>query len=184
MTRQIYEKEEYMMTLDNVLLEASCLNATKEVETCLKEGANPNARGILQTPLLNAVRNGNYDMVKLLIEAGANVKDEVYGTTPLIEAILFGYKIETKERYITSYFDDEYLAVFELLLENGGDLRTTDGDGKSALYHIVEKGLYSKLKDEILKYDDVTKQDIDNVYLLMDEYKRNDMRFIGQLRER
>lgn len=173
-----------MMALDNVLLEASCLNATREVEVCLQEGANPNARGILQTPLLNAVRNGNYDMAKLLIEAGANVKDEVYGTTPLIEAILFGYKIETNDRYITSYFDDEYLAVFGLLLENGGDWRIVDGDGKSALYHIIEKGLYNKLKDEILKYDDVTTQDLDNIYLQMDEYKRNDIRFIGQLRER
>lgn len=143
-----------MRALEEVLLEASRKNALREAEVCLQEGADANCKGVFETPLINAVRNGNYDMAKCLIENGADVNLETFGTTPLIETILFGHKRVVDNKMWTNSFGDKYYKVLTLLVENDADFKIEDGDGKDAYYHIVERGLLERF-DSLLKSHDL-----------------------------
>jgi ankyrin repeat protein len=85
-------------------------NASTMVTTPLPRGE--------MTALLVAARQGAFDGVKALIDAGANLDlADPVGTTPLIMAI------------VNRHNDDA-----ELLLENGADPNLTDASGMGALY--------------------------------------------------
>ena len=114
----------------NKLVNAIEKNDTKKVESLLKSGVNPNV-GTLpdygihrvfrimtetspQYPLAEACRQGNYEIVKLLIDHGAKVdfsKKEVW--SPLWKAIQ-RYKPDT-------------IPIVKLLLENGADIYHEEG---------------------------------------------------------
>lgn len=71
-----------------------------------------------QSPLLWATRNGHEDVIKLMIEANADleVRDKEEGATPLIWAARKGYK-----------------NVVNLLLERGGEINAKDNRGRTPL---------------------------------------------------
>ncbi|PTB58597.1 hypothetical protein M431DRAFT_63203, partial [Trichoderma harzianum CBS 226.95] len=71
-----------------------------------------------QSPLLWATRNGHEDVIKLMIEANADleVRDKEEGATPLIWAARKGYK-----------------NVVTLLLERGGEINAKDNHGRTPL---------------------------------------------------
>lgn len=71
-----------------------------------------------QSPLLWATRNGHEDVIKLMIEANADleVRDKEEGATPLIWAARKGYK-----------------NVVNLLLERGGEINAKDDHGRTPL---------------------------------------------------
>ncbi len=83
-----------------------CSSMKDKVKILLKNGADPNLYGYTSIPLLNAVKEEQEDICKLLIKKGAqvNVKD-VYGKSPISEASINGY-----------------INIVELLLKNGADL--------------------------------------------------------------
>ncbi|MBR4682018.1 MAG: ankyrin repeat domain-containing protein [Elusimicrobiaceae bacterium] len=89
----------------------------------LKQGANPNqeVEGSAYRPALcRAVNEHSENIVKLLLQAGANVNENCScGTTPLILASLSGSP----------------LAIVNGLIEAGADVNKTDDKGDTALYY-------------------------------------------------
>jgi len=112
----------------------------KIIGLLLQYGANVNTNDLLGiTPLMNAIRNGYIEIVKLLLENGVNINTKVFGITPLIHAIRNGYA-----------------EIVKLLLEKGADINTNDLYEVSPLMYAVESGdarIVSLLLDQ--------KQDID-----------------------
>ena len=83
------------------------------------------------TPLMLAVASKNKEMVKLLLDNGANIniKDKIYGYTPLIIAVRVGD-----------------LEIAKLLLDYCADINIKDNQGKTA---IATAENYSKIEDMI-----------------------------------
>ena len=134
-----------MAKLDREFLDACKNNDIVRVQELINNGANINCKGLFETPLLIASRIGSEQLVKLLLDNGANANELSYDTTPIIETILFGCKKELQGKKIKTFFSSRYYKVLDMLLDNGADVTVEDGDGKSAVCHIVEKGLVNLL---------------------------------------
>ncbi|MCF6138279.1 M48 family metallopeptidase [Pseudalkalibacillus berkeleyi] len=110
------------------------------------------------TPLHWAVQDGNEDMVKILINSGAdpNVEDFYFGLTPMMSAAEFGNSNIIK-MLIEAYGDLNgkdyegmnalFYAVFsdnpetvKLLIDQGVDLDTLDSENMTALMHAIQLG--------------------------------------------
>lgn len=77
-----------------------------------------------KTALHFACQNGHFEVVKLLVEKGANVNIMDYDfRTPLLWAAANGYS-----------------QILEILVKNGADRYKTDANGKSAVHLAVEAG--------------------------------------------
>ncbi len=92
----------------------------------MKKGANPNKSKYGRTPLHTAAYEGRFDVVKLLLEHGAdpNTQDKD-GRTPLHWAALRGL-----------------VDVVRLLLVHGADPTVEDEDGKTPLDLARVKGFH------------------------------------------
>lgn len=92
----------------------------------IKEGVNINTiiNSLFETPLFIAVKRNKKNIVKLLLENGADVNSEnIYGLTPLYYAI-----------------SDNNVEIVELLVKSGANINIEDFSGRSPLY-------YASLKD-------------------------------------
>ena len=92
-----------------------------------------------QTALISSARDGQYEIVKLLLERGANpdIKDTL-GNTALMYSVYF--------------VEDSDLSIVELLLESGADPNIRDNDGETA-YDIALKSNSRNIEIiNILKY--------------------------------
>ena len=90
-------------------------------EQLLKHGANPDKKkNIVLTPLGWAAHRGNIDIVKLLLDHGANINasEKKERTTALIEAI-----------------EQKHFGVAKYLIDKGADINLEDKYGKTALGH-------------------------------------------------
>lgn len=85
-------------------------------------GADPNVRWRGMTPLYNACRSGWNDVIKLMLDRGADVDAVSYGETPLL-------KVANKK------VNDVSLA--RILIDNGADVDVKDAQGNTPLYHAV-----------------------------------------------
>lgn len=98
-------------------------------EALLKTGTDPNAAieivpGSATTYLITAATNNNLDLVKLLLQAKAQVNQvDAFKTTALMTAVSKGNP-----------------AMVALLLASGADARAKDEDGKDALALAKESG--------------------------------------------
>lgn len=97
---------------------------------CTLEGGQ-RQQGWEQTPLMSAVLTGRLEAVRVLVEAGANVraKKSGLGYTPIMFAC-----------YLTT--STEYPQIVDLLLDYGADLDARTNDGRTALMMAVQDGLY------------------------------------------
>ena len=74
------------------------------------------------TPLLYAVRDGNLEMLQLLLELGADIKlTDANGTSPLVFALVNGH-----------------VSTARILLEKGADPNAADGYGRAALFTAID----------------------------------------------
>ncbi|XP_063436867.1 ankyrin repeat and SAM domain-containing protein 6-like [Mytilus trossulus] len=109
------------------LLTAAAKGNIKEVELCVKNGANLECRGGFgQTPLMLAARGGHLEVVTYLVTQGSQLEatSPVSGWTPLMLAAMYGH-----------------LEVVTYLVTHGSQLDATSTlDGQTALHLASGKG--------------------------------------------
>jgi ankyrin repeat protein len=136
------------------LISASKSNSISIVKTLLKK-VNPNCKDISgepRTALVAASRKGHLDVVKLLVNAKANINFYVKGDeTPLMAASAYGHKelvsyfikkgskvninLDSDGTALISAVRNNHYQIAKILLENGANPAiTTDGD-EYAMYH-------------------------------------------------
>lgn len=165
-------KPKKMRTVDRELLDACSLGDVQKVQDAIRRGANidvGNVRyrldgSIIQghmyhgrTPLMTAVINGNPDLVKFLIKAGADVnRRQVFGRTALMYAarggnreivdLLIAAKAKPNARdkngstALMGAVQHQKEEAVRLLLERGARVDIRDSDNKSALTYANEIG--------------------------------------------
>lgn len=108
-----------------VLLKAADLGSVKVIEAMLDQGVDVDFADILGgTALLTAIRWGKQDVVKLLIERGADLNGKSSKVTPLYQSI-----------------DSHWKEGFEILLESGVDVNAKNqGVGETALHRAASQG--------------------------------------------
>jgi ankyrin repeat protein len=83
---------------------------------------SPSAPQGKMTPLLYAARDGNVEMLRLLLELKADIKlTDANGTSPLVFALVNGH-----------------VSTARFLLENGADPNAADGYGRAALFAAID----------------------------------------------
>ncbi|MBI5750792.1 MAG: ankyrin repeat domain-containing protein [Hydrogenophilales bacterium] len=121
---------------DAALLEAAAANDLKQVEALFKSGANANTRDALgMRPLLYAARNGAVEMVRMLLEAGADPDVKGSGFTPMGIAALNGHA-----------------RTVQLLLKAGADVDKKSDNGCTPLMNAAQMN-HARTVEVILKYD-------------------------------
>ena len=117
----------------------------------LAAGADPNAKGKCgTTALMNAIKIGNVEARKLLIDKGAELHSKHlwhairFGTVDIIALLLDkGFDLEEKfdgQTYLITAARYAELDALKLLVERGVDLENRNEDGKTALMVVVESG--------------------------------------------
>jgi ankyrin repeat protein len=98
------------------------------------------------TPLLRAAKAGDVEVVRLLIEKGADPK---LATRSGINSVMAAAGLGTKEEDTTGRHktEAEAIQVIELCLKAGADVNAVDSRGESALYGAAYKG-----SDQIVKF--------------------------------
>lgn len=138
------------------------------VKTALNAGADPDYTDNIDiriTPLIWSAKNGDIEVIKLLIGKGANVNYvDVYGNTPLIYTTRYG-DIETLELFIKNgakvNHADKYgntpliyaarnndMETIKLLIEADADVNHVNKEGYTPLYFAT----YHTISDEDMTF--------------------------------
>lgn len=109
---------EYATPDQRELLDAAAKGDRTRLELLLKEGIAPNGRADVwgRTALLEAVDRGHVEMVRLLLDAGADPDLRGGGHAPLVRAALLGHA-----------------QITGMLLKHGADPDIKSSDGNTAL---------------------------------------------------
>jgi len=107
-----------------------CMKVFLEKSVLLERGVNVNAKDIFEnTPLILASRNGQIEVVKLLIEKGADVNAKYSDENALILALKNGHT-----------------EVGKLLIEKGVEVNEKMRDGNTTLFLALERGYIEVVK--------------------------------------
>lgn len=118
------------------------VKAGAKVDTTLGAGAKAKAFGAINfhgaTPFLLACRNADLEMMKLLVELGADPhKPNADGSTPLMAAAGLGCYAPDEE----AGTEDECVAACEYLLSLGADVNAVDKKNQTAMHGAAYKSL-------------------------------------------
>lgn len=107
------------------------------------EGRSANRTQPGATPLMLAAQEGHTEVIKALLESGAdvNAKDSAGRNALMIVA----------EEGVSSTRDDKYLAVARALLDKGIDVTAKDNNGATALRRAQRLAGLSPLHDELMR---------------------------------
>ncbi|OUM58897.1 hypothetical protein PIROE2DRAFT_64118 [Piromyces sp. E2] len=135
--------------------------STNELNTyCDNERKKVNLNEIIKedqnTPLISACRQGNEEIVKLLIRNGANVnKENIHGFTPLIEACQCNRK-----------------NIVKILIDQGAEVNKGNINGDTPLIIAFRYGYSDIIKILIKNGADVNKENVNGVTPLLIECER------------
>ncbi len=145
--------------------ETDTLDCVGLMRVLLDRGANPNAvlkKRTLQryhanglgaliegsTPLMRAAYYDNLDMVRLLVDRGADVRvTQRDGTTAMMLAAGVKYAITQEGDPEKSGTPDDAYEIVKLLTEKGGDVNSANTNGHTALYGAAFVG-----RDRVISY--------------------------------
>jgi len=125
---------------------------TQIVQLFLDHGADPNIDTFLDTPIFNAIQAGNENIMKLLINHGANVNNVPDITGSILHTLVVRGISDELTKLIISRSDDinkhmqgglptalhfavmlNNLRMVKYLIEAGADMKILDDDNKTAL---------------------------------------------------
>jgi ankyrin repeat protein len=124
------------------------------VESLLQQGASPNARnwdGNTLTALMVAAQNGCADIVKLLLDAGADVNAKASFVSGVQANVLDGITA------LSSGASSDNSTVVRILVDHGADVRALTSDGATVMLRastneiaqiFLDRGLDINAKDE------------------------------------
>ena len=139
-SRRLVAKPASTTNIDDELMSAAEQGDIRRVRELLEQGADPDYKtkdGV--TPLLWAATACNHELVRLLLNAGANRDDrDSLGHTALMLAVL-GPSLKDKKRYRTDSAKLDAQLTVQILLAYGADVRIKDAKGDTALRH-AERG--------------------------------------------
>lgn len=158
----------------NALVYAVSLNDEEMVKFLLEKGADANTVCEIEnehicmppTPLMNAVYNGNTNIINMLLENGADINYTTDEMTPLIYA---AYKGNTN--------------IINTLLENGVDINYTNYYGMTALMYAASYNQFEAAKVLLENNADTSITDEDG-YTALDLAKSEDYKDIVELLEK
>ena len=151
------EAPRFAVDRDAALISAAAQNDLLGVDTLLKKGANANAQDALgNRPLPHAARLGAVEMVRMLLEAGADPDVKGMGFTPLGIAALNGQLQVTalllkagaradlrSDNGLTPLMNAglmNHVRIMELILRYDTDVDRENGAGRTALSYAAEGG--------------------------------------------
>jgi ankyrin repeat protein len=154
------------LSLNNKLYYAIANNWYDYAAKFIKEGADVNHYQMGSFPLLSAVTSGNIDIVKLLVENGANINlTAVNGSNSLLQSVIMnntdmvkylvskGVKINIggSERDIPLIvaIKNQNFDIVKVLVDGGADINW--GNNSPPLYYAI-KIIYRRGTTDILKY--------------------------------
>src|SRR6266513_227582 len=177
--------------LNKKLLDAAEAGDTAEVQSLLREGANPNAKGGYgNTALMGAAVRGHTETARALLGKGAevNAKDNA-GWTPLfwaafsrrtdtVRALLEkGADVNAKNKYDdTALIHAAYAGntdTVAVLLEKGADVNAKDDMGRTALIEAARQGRTETVRALLEVGADVTTRDREGETALSKAEKHN-----------
>ena len=130
---EIFEKWTVFKELDALnkqLFYACDIGDLKDIKKLLSQGANIHTRDDDGGVLLNAIQNNSYNVVKYLVEQGADVNDvDDCGNTPLHVAV-----------------DDNKFVWVKYLVEHGADINVMDESGYTPLYSAINNDNFNMVK--------------------------------------
>jgi len=148
----------FSMGYSTSLIEASKYDCSKTIGALLDQNDinidHTDSDG--DTAIITASRNGNFHVVKQLLDHGADIKLNERFTSPLIESVMMGNNnisnlLIDSLNNINSIGESEYHA-FNIACENGNievavglmnigiDINKSNGDGRTPLMHSCRKG--------------------------------------------
>ncbi|MDD5483946.1 MAG: ankyrin repeat domain-containing protein [Kiritimatiellae bacterium] len=159
------------------LMKAVRINNLDAVKYLIAKGADVNVRDYKfgWTPLMWAAHNGRLDIIKFLVDKGAdiNTKNKI-GTTPLVLAVRTDNLVVDVVKFLIDKGADvnvrDYkfgwtplilavgrgrLDIAQLLVENGADTNTMDGDGMTPLMKAAKNDDLDAVKYLIAKGADI-----------------------------
>lgn len=120
-----------MQALNHRLHFGCLIGSAEQVTKAIHEGADVNSLGLhgQLTPLLTAINSGYSEIVKILLENGANTELSCDGYTPLLLACSAG-------------FTD----IAHLLIEHKAHIETCDNEGNTPLLQAALEGHMNTVK--------------------------------------
>ncbi len=196
MARLLTKKEQKLVT---AILE----NDLKTTEKLLKKGLSANTKDQLETPILQlAAQQGNYELVKLLVEYNVNVNEmNRVGQTPLAWAARFGHlaivALLLKSGADPTITGNTYqltpligaavngnVAIGSLLIQNGATIDTKDIVNNASALHWTLWYKHEAFAKLLLSYHaDYTYKALDNTYSAYDVAKLSNLKEIIQIIE-
>ena len=153
---------------DTELIEASGSSDPTLVERLLKEGANANTVNVqLMRPIIQAARNGSVEILRMLLDNGADPNVKYQGFTPLGIAALRGYhhvadlliragaRLDMKaDNGFTPLMNAALMnhqRTMEILLRNNPDVELVNREGMTALSIAASEG-HTESLEAMLKH--------------------------------
>lgn len=159
---------QYASGRDAELIAAAGRSDLKAVERLLKEGANANTRDVLSLrPIMHAARNGSTEIMRMLLDRGADPNVKSQGFTPLGIAALNGFhyvaellikagaRLDTKgDNGFTPLMNASLMnhkRTVEVLLRHDPDMELTNREGMTALSIAASEG-HTESLEAMLKH--------------------------------